>query len=80
MSPAELLALDDVSLGPFVYVDTIEKGSAGRIPDARHDVVENRLDYYCSELQKRGVTRQLLWEEYRQEHPEGWRTVTTRSL
>ena len=72
MRPAELLALDDASLGPFVYVDTIEKGSAGRIPDARHDAVENRLDYYCSELQKRGVTRQLLWEEYRREYPEGY--------
>jgi transposase len=72
ISPQELLALDEASLAPFVYLDAIEKGSAGRTRDTRYDSFENHLEYYCSELQKRGVTRQLLWEEYRQDHPEGY--------
>ncbi len=67
-----LLALDDASLAPFVYVDAVEKGSAGRIPDIRYESFEQRLDYYQQELQKRGVTRQLLWDEYRQDHPDGY--------
>lgn len=31
-----------------------------------------RADYFSSELRKRGVTRQLLWEEYRKENPGGY--------
>ncbi len=72
LSVQELLALDDASLGPFVYVDTIEKGSAGRTPDTRYESFESLLNYYSSELQKRGVTRQLLWNEYRKDNPEGY--------
>jgi hypothetical protein len=65
LSVPELLALDDTSLAPAVYVDAIEKkGSAGRTPDPRYASFEQQLDYYSAELQKRGVTRQLLWEEY----------------
>jgi transposase len=30
------------------------------------------MDYIAKELNKKGVTRQLLWEEYREEHPEGY--------
>lgn len=67
----KLLALDDASLAPFVYVDAVEKGSAGRMPDIRYESFEQQLDYYQQELQKRGVTRQLLWDEYRQDHPDG---------
>ncbi|TSA85475.1 IS21 family transposase [Deinococcus detaillensis] len=28
------------------------------------------------ELRRKGVTRQLLWEEYRQKHPDGWQYAT----
>jgi transposase len=72
LSVPELLALDDTSLAPVVYVDAIEKGSAGRTPDPRYASFEQQLDYYSAELQKRGVTRQLLWEEYRQSNPDGY--------
>lgn len=31
-----------------------------------------RLDYFFTELKRVGVTRQLLWEEYRQQRPDGY--------
>jgi transposase len=30
------------------------------------------FDYLCNEMKKKGVTLQLLWEEYRGIHPEGY--------
>jgi transposase len=73
MSASELLALDDASLAPFVYVDRSRKALlAAHQPPPRYASFEQQLDYYKTELQKRGVTRQLLWEEYRQHNPEGY--------
>lgn len=69
---SEALELDDSSLAALVYTDVIEKGGAGRAVDDRHSTFTEKLDSYCSELRKRGVTRQLLWEEYRKEHPNGY--------
>jgi hypothetical protein len=68
----DALALDDASLSALVYVDAQEKGAAGRNVDERYLALSEKLDQYCSELNKHGVTRQLLWEEYRKEHPEGY--------
>lgn len=61
----EILTLDDDSLSTVVYTDAIEKRTAGRSVDERYANLESRLDHYCAELGKRGVTKQLLWEEYR---------------
>lgn len=72
MTFTEALALDDESLGALVYTDSIEKQTAGRAVDNRFSNLETRLDQYCAELKKRGVTKQLLWEEYRQDHPNGY--------
>lgn len=69
---SEALALDEESLGAIVYTGAIEKRSAGRCVDERYSGLESGLDYYCAELRKRGVTKQLLWEEYRKEHPDGY--------
>jgi len=30
------------------------------------------MDYLHQELKRKGVTRQLLWEEYRAQHPDGY--------
>lgn len=68
----EMLALDDDSLSAVVYTDAIEKRTAGRSVDERYSNLETRLDHYCADLRKRGVTKQLLWEEYRQQHPNGY--------
>src|SRR5690625_3455030 len=38
----------------------------------RYFHLKNRLDYYIKELQKVGVNRQLLWEEYKADYPDGY--------
>jgi hypothetical protein len=63
--------LDDESLSEIVYTDAVEKRTAGRSVDDRYADLESRLDHYCAELRKRGVTKQLLWEEYGRDHPNG---------
>jgi len=71
----ELLALDDESLAAVVYVPADEKATAGRSVDARYDTLQHLLPGYIVELGKRGVTRQLLWEEYRNCNADGIPTV-----
>lgn len=38
----------------------------------RYVHLKNRLGYYCAEMKKVGVTRQLLWEEYKVDYPDGY--------
>jgi transposase len=40
--------------------------------DERFEQLKPRLDFYVKELKRRGVTRKLLWEEYRQDYPLGY--------
>jgi transposase len=40
--------------------------------DTRFDELKKDLDYYEKELKRTGVTKQLLWEEYRQNHRQGY--------
>jgi transposase len=40
--------------------------------DVRHQKLEERFDHISRELKRVGVTRQTLWEEYRQEFPDGY--------
>ena len=60
----EALTLGDEALGQLLF----ETGKPPTI-DPRYTQLQEKLSYYASELKKRHVTRQLLWEEYRQEHP-----------
>ena len=41
-------------------------------PSDQEEVFNNQIDYWLKELKRVGVTRYLLWEEYRQEHPDGY--------
>jgi len=41
--------------------------------DRRFDWLKDKLDYYGSELERKGVTRMLLWEEYLQGQPNGYK-------
>ncbi len=41
--------------------------------DNRFEQLKGKLDYYTKELKRTGVTRKLLWQEYRQEYPAGYR-------
>lgn len=40
--------------------------------DERYEHFLSKLDYFTRELQRKGVTRMLLWEEYRQSYPQGY--------
>lgn len=40
--------------------------------DERFEEIKPRLEYYAVELKRVGVTRKLLWEEYRKEFPQGY--------
>ena len=54
-------SLSAKELGSIIYPP--EKGGGKAEPD---------LEYIDRELKKKGVTLYLLWEEYKQEHPEGY--------
>ena len=66
--PEALLAMEDESLSQLLY----REAAPVLIGDERYKIVERQLEYYTTELRKRGVTRQLLWEEYRKENPDGY--------
>jgi len=61
-----LLALDD----PIMEA----KFHAGNpsYKDDRFEHLKGRLDYLSKELGRVGVTKQLLWEEYRSDYPQGY--------
>ena len=40
--------------------------------DTRFEDIKSELDYYEKELKRTGVTKKLLWEEYRQKYPSGY--------
>lgn len=55
------------------YDDLLELFSRNqRFEKQRYTVLTEQFKEYVKELKKPGVTRQILWEEYRQAHPEGY--------
>ena len=62
-----VLALDDEALRPVLYPD---KASAKA---DRQLVFQGKVDDYLRRLRHRHVTRQLLFEEYRRDFPDGYR-------
>ena len=61
-----LLTLDDPILeGKFHAGNPAYK-------DERFDHFKANLDYFTKELARVGVTKQLLWEEYRSDYPGGY--------
>jgi transposase len=63
----ELLQLPDEELSGLVSPPKVEV-----IADTRYQWLEDRMEYYLHELERKGVTRQLLWEEYLMEQPDGY--------
>lgn len=59
----EALELSDEELGNLLY---------GCKDDERKRLFEEQIDYWKDELKRTGVTRHLLWKEYKREHPEGY--------
>lgn len=60
----DALGLSDEALGQLLFVE--EKPPT---IDPRYTQLQEKLAYYATELKKRHVTRQLLWEEYREDSP-----------
>jgi transposase len=65
-STGDLLQLDDPVLETKLHAGTPS------YKQDRYEKIKCNLDYYFKELEKPGVTRYLLWEEYRAEHPNGY--------
>jgi len=63
----ELSALQDHELSKIVF-----KEQCGSRKDERHDRLAPQLGGLASELTRRGVTRYLLWQEYREKDPSGY--------
>lgn len=63
----ELKQLDDATLGAIVYADSKQMQA-----DPRRGDLKFRMSYFLAELKRTGVTRQLLWEEYKKENPDGY--------
>jgi len=66
-SYTDLLQLSDTELSGFAYNCEIVKE-----PGLRRRYLDDHIDYYLNELNRTGVTRELLWKEYRQVEPEGY--------
>lgn len=64
----QLLALDEESLSALVYREEIPMLHG----NDRYQLIEQQMEYFAKELPKRGVTRQLLWEEYRKDNRDGY--------
>lgn len=62
----ELLSLEDPEL------QTRFHSGNPSYKDSRYPDFIARKDYFLSELQRVGVTRRLLWQEYREHHPQGY--------
>jgi len=62
----ELLSYEDEHLAEVL--NTIQS----KENDSKYQDLASRINQYLSELSGTGVTRQLLWEEYRLRHPSGY--------
>jgi transposase len=63
----DLLKCDDETLSAIVY-----HKSTSPLRDIRWQYLETRIPDLLLELKRTGVTRKLLWEEYRNENPDGY--------
>lgn len=66
LSIDKLLMLDDIELESKFH-----PGNPA-YSDDRFNRLKTKLDYYTKELQRNGVTRKLLWEEYRHDFSKGY--------
>jgi transposase len=62
----ELLTIEDPVLESMFHA-----GNPAYCQD-RFDYLKNKLEYYTDELKKPHVTKDLLWQEYKQEQPNGY--------
>lgn len=63
----QLLALDDEAFSVIAYAT-----SAAQAPQPKKEYFISRISYFLAELKRTGVTRYLLWQEYKKEHSNGY--------
>ncbi|NQT77610.1 MAG: IS21 family transposase [Bacteroidetes bacterium] len=63
----DLLGCDEAELAAIVY-NTRNTPQ----PDSRLDALQKRFPSYARELKAPGVTRQILWQEYKMNNPDGY--------
>jgi transposase/biotin operon repressor len=64
----QLLGYSDEELSAIAYnVNNVNK------PDGRLKILEDHFTYLKKELNRPGVTRLLLWEEYKEAYPDGYK-------
>ena len=63
---AVVLELDEETFNRVFYASDCSQSGA------RFTVFEQQIDYWLKELRRPGVTRELLWQEYRLDHPDGY--------
>jgi predicted transcriptional regulator len=64
----ELMRMDDASLGEVMYPPADQQGAV----DERRAYLETQITSYVAELKRTGVTKKLLWEEYKKKVPDGY--------
>jgi len=63
----ELQQMDDAGLSAIAYADAKQMQANSRTGDFK-----SRIPYFLAELKRTGVTKQLLWEEYKKGNPDGY--------
>ena len=67
----ELSISEVLELPEQAFLDVVYNPCSG--PSTSREVVfVSKIDYWIKELRRVGVTRRLLWEEYRKEEPDGF--------
>jgi len=63
-----LQQMDDASLSAIAYADAKQIQQA----DSRNGDFKSRIPYFLAELKRTGVTKLLLWQEYKKDNAEGY--------
>jgi transposase len=66
----DVVSMNDEELAAVVQDET--RRLRTEADEQRLKDLEGRMEYFCEELRRRGVTMQLLWDEYRDENPQGY--------
>lgn len=67
LSYIELLSLSDIGLSSLIYGEL-----PSTVKSSRQVRFDSLSDYFIAELKRVGVTRQLLWNEYLRQDPDGY--------
>jgi transposase len=65
--PCDILNMEDMQVEKMFH-----SGNPSYKPEKRYENLLEELDYYVSELRKPGVTRLLLYNEYKEKHTNGY--------